>query len=90
MNEIIFNTALIIAFAMLMLSLIITLFRLINGPTISDRVAAMDLIASVASGFILIYSIRVRLEVYFDIVIIISLISFIGTLAISYYLKLRK
>lgn len=75
---------------MLILAFGISLFRLIIGPTVSDRIVAMDLIASITMSFILVYSALMKETMYFDIVIIISLISFISTVAISTYLIQKK
>ncbi len=84
------NIATLIAFALLMLALLGALFRLVIGPGARDRILALDLIASITMGFILVYSIRVRQTFYLDIAIIIALISFMGTVAISTYLKQKK
>ena len=75
------------AFAFLMLAMIITLIRLLKGPSVNDRIAAMDLISSIIMGTILVYSVLINNAMYFDIPVIISLISFIGTVAVSTYLK---
>jgi len=84
------NISLLISFLLLMFALIISLSRLIKGPAIYDRIVALDLIASIVMGFILLYSMMVNKSIYFDIVIVISLISFIGTVSISTYLRLKK
>lgn len=81
------NGIYLISISLLLLSLIIAFVRLFAGPTVNDRVTAMDLIASVAMGLILIYSAMTRNRLYFDIALILSLVSFIGTVAISTYLK---
>ena len=77
-------------FAMLLFAFVLAFVRMLKGPDISDRIAAMDLIASVTIAFILSYSVLVNKAIYFDIVIVISLISFISTVAISTYLKQKK
>lgn len=79
-----------ISFALLLIGLFLALVRLIIGPSIHDRIASMDLIASIVIGFILIYSVVIKNTIYIDIVIVISLISFIGTIAISTYLKQKN
>lgn len=84
------NIIIFAAFAMLLLTFGLAFYRLVKGPSVSDRIVAMDLIASVTMGFILIYSVLINKAIYFDIVITISLISFIGTVAISTYLKQKK
>jgi len=80
---------LLIAFSLLLASLVLAFARLLRGPSINDRIAAMDLIASVVMGFVLVYSLTINKSIYFDIPVIISLISFIGTVAVSTYLKHR-
>ena len=84
------NIVLASTFGMLLLSFLLAFLRLLKGPKMSDRIVAMDLIASVTMAFILTYSIGVKKEIYFDIVIVISLVSFIGTVAVSTYLKQKK
>jgi len=79
-----------VSFTLLLVALIFALIRLLKGPSVFDRIIALDLIASIAIGFIIIYSILVKRELYFDLAIIISLISFLGTLAVSTFLKLKN
>lgn len=71
------------------MALVLAFIRLLKGPTVYDRIAAMDLISSIVMAFILVYCVLIHNKLYIDIVIIISLISFIGTVAISTYLKLK-
>ena len=90
MTEPVPDIVLYIAFAFLMTAMIITLARLLKGPSVNDRIAAMDLIASIIMGVILVYSVLINNAMYFDIPVIISLISFIGTIAVSTYLKQKN
>jgi multicomponent Na+:H+ antiporter subunit F len=77
----------IISFGALLAAMVLALIRLIRGPQSADMIIALDLIASVVMGYILLYAILSNKMVYFDIAIVISLISFMGTVAISIYLK---
>lgn len=90
MTETIPDFVLYTSFAFLMMAMIITLYRLIKGPSINDRIAAMDLISSVIMGVILVYAVLIQNAIYFDVPLIISLISFIGTIAVSTYLKQKN
>lgn len=90
MTETIPDFVLYTSFAFLMMAMIITLFRLLKGPSINDRIAAMDLISSVFMGVILVYAVLIQNAIYFDVPLIISLISFIGTIAVSTYLKKKN
>jgi multicomponent Na+:H+ antiporter subunit F len=75
------------SFSILLAALVLALIRLIRGPESSNMVLALDLIASIVMGYILLYSVLTDKIIYFDIAIVISLISFLGTVAISIYLK---
>ena len=81
------HISIFIAFGILLLAFVLALIRLFRGPESSDRIVALDLIASLVMGFILLYSLLVGREVYFDIAIVNAMISFIGTIGISIYLK---
>ena len=84
------NIILYISLGILVLSLFLVFIRMLKGPSIQDRVVALDLTASIAMGFILIYGAMSDNAIYFDIPVIIALISFIGTVAISTYLKQKE
>lgn len=71
----------------LLVALVLALIRLIRGPERSSMIIALDLIASIVMGYILVYSVVTGKSIYIDIAIVISLISFMGTVAISIYLK---
>jgi multicomponent Na+:H+ antiporter subunit F len=81
------NIILLLAFGALIIAMILTLTRLIRGPEAGDRIVALDLVASIAMGFILLYAVSAGKALFFDVAIVISLISFIGTVAVSIYLK---
>jgi multicomponent Na+:H+ antiporter subunit F len=84
------NIILLSAWAFLLIAFFISLYRLVKGPTVNDRIVALDLIASIAMGFILVYCISSGKPIYFDVAIVISLVSFMGTVGISTYLRTKK
>ena len=84
------NIVMLIAGNFLLIAFFISLYRLVKGPTINDRIVALDLIASITMGIILVYSISDDIPIYFDVAIVISLVSFISTVGISTYLITKK
>lgn len=75
-----------IALYILIASILLVLVRLLKGPTLPDRVIALDLLAFTALGIVLLEMIITGKKEYLDIVIVISLVIFIATVAISKYL----
>lgn len=74
------------AFIMLFIALLLAVIRLILGPTIADRVIALDLIAILTIALIAVYTIYSGTTVYLDIAITLALVSFLGTVAFANYL----
>ncbi len=75
-----------IALYILIAAFVLVMYRLIKGPELADRVIAIDLLAFLAAGMMLLTMIITGKKEYMDIVIILSLVVFIATVAISKYL----
>lgn len=74
----------------LSISTLIIFIRFLKGPTLSDRVVALDLLLTTGIGIISIYSIHTNQPSFLDIAMIMALIAFLGTVAFSYYLEKRE
>jgi len=71
----------------LAVSALLVFVRFFLGPSIADRVVAFDLLIVVGIGIIAIYSIITEQPTFLDIAMIFALIAFLGTTAMSYYLR---
>jgi multicomponent Na+:H+ antiporter subunit F len=76
--------------AIFAIAIVLAMIRLILGPSLPDRVVALDLIATLMVGLIAVYAIAVKQPVALRIAMVVALINFIGTIAFAYYLKLRR
>ena len=76
------SIAMVIATAALFLAV----YRLFVGPTIMDRVASLDAIGNSVVVLLAIYAFSQQSQFLIDIAILLALISFIGTLALSKYI----
>ena len=74
----------------LALSALLIFIRFIMGPSLSDRVVALDLLITTGIGVIAIYSIVTDQPTFLDIAMILALIAFLGTVAFAYYIEKRK
>lgn len=61
--------------------------RVIRGPTILDRVLAFDLIATCAVGIIALLSMKWRTSEFIELILIYSLLGFMGATAFVFYLQ---
>jgi multicomponent Na+:H+ antiporter subunit F len=74
----------------LSISVILVFFRFWKGPSIADRIVALDLLITIGIAIIAIYSIITDQPTFLDIAMILALIAFLGTIALSYYLEKRE
>ena len=71
------------------LSILIIFLRLIVGPSIEDRIVALDLLSANAIAFIVVYSIQKNTTTFLDVGIILALLAFLSTVAFAFYLGRR-
>ena len=75
--------------ALLSFSMVFAVLRLIQGPTLADRVIALDFIGVVCAAMIGVYSIVVEQPLYLRAAIVLSLVSFLGTIGFALYCEKR-
>ena len=63
----------------LMIAMMLTLYRFLKGPTLSDRVIAFDVISIMGVALLVILSLYFSKSFYLDIALVFGLISFLGT-----------
>lgn len=71
------------------LSILIIFLRLVIGPTIEDRIVALDLLSANAIAFIAVYAIQNKTTTFLDVGIILAMLAFLGTVAFAFYLERR-
>lgn len=69
------------------LSILIIFFRLLVGPSIEDRIVALDLLSANAIAFIAVYAIQNRTTTFLDVGVILAILAFLGTVAFAFYLE---
>ena len=82
-------TVLDICFAMLCAALLLAFVRMARGPSVADRVVALDLIAILSVGMIILYDVATALPVFLDAAIVLAMVGFVGTIAFARYLERR-
>ena len=84
------SLATLISLVLLGLALLISVARIIVGPTLADRVLALDLLTVVAMGFVGAIAVRTGLYLYLDIAIALALLGFMATVALARYIFSRS
>jgi len=80
------NLILYASLFLIILSAFFFIIRLILGTTLADRILSLDGVALCLLLGLAISSILWKTNVYIDVILMITLIAFIGTVAFSYYI----
>lgn len=78
-----------IVYLLLSLSLLMTFLRLAKGPSLADRVVALELIASIVAGFIGVHAIDTGIGSYLDIAIVLALTAFLAAIGFARFIQVR-
>lgn len=76
-----------IVLAVLGVAVLMAMVRLVRGPTLPDRVVAMDLIGVLVVGLIVVLAASTGVRTSLDAAIVIALIGFVGTVAYATYVE---
>lgn len=73
--------ALYFAFACFALGLLLNLFRLAKGPSIADRVLALDTMVINGIALLILFGILSDTAMYFEAALLFAMVGFISTVA---------
>lgn len=79
-----------VALAIVVLATLLPIYRVFVGPTILDRIAALDAIGNTITILFVIYASTLGSVFLFDIAVLLAIVSFIGTLALAKYVDKKK
>lgn len=83
------SLATLIGLVVLSLAMVLVIVRIVIGPTLPDRVLALDALTTVALGFVCVIAVRTGLMLYLDIAIALALLGFLATIALARYILAR-
>jgi len=75
-----------IAFILITLALALSFFRLILGPDTADRLLALDTLYINSIALLLLYGIWQQTAFYFEAALLIAMLGFVSTIAVSKFL----
>ncbi len=80
------ETVLPIAFGILSLSILLSFMRLIKGPSLADRILALDTLYINAIALVILLGLHLNSAHYFEAALLIAVMGFVGTIGLSKYL----
>ena len=75
--------------AMLVLAMLFSLWRLVVGPSVTDRVLALDTLYINALALLIVIGIYFETALYFESALVVAIFGFVGTVAYCAFLLRR-
>ncbi|WP_409524339.1 monovalent cation/H+ antiporter complex subunit F [Nitrincola sp. MINF-07-Sa-05] len=76
-----------ITFAIMGLAILVVFVRLVKGPTLPDRVVALELVASIMVGFIGVHAVSTNKASFIDVAIVLALTAFLAAIGFARFLE---
>ncbi len=74
----------------LTLTVVMCFLRLLRGPSLPDRIVAVDMLSAVAVGMMAAYAVATEEAIFLDVALVVALITFLGTIGFAYYIDRRQ
>jgi multicomponent K+:H+ antiporter subunit F len=81
--------AVVIALYVIGLAMLLSLWRLLRGPTVADRILALDTLYINAIAALMLFGMHLRSSIYFEAALVIAMLGFVGTAVLSKYVLRR-
>lgn len=77
----------LVTLVLLTLAMVLVVVRLIQGPSLADRVVALDVLAPVAIGFIAAFVVGTGATALLDAALVLALVGFLATVAFARFVE---
>uniref|UniRef100_A0A486XPK9 Na(+) H(+) antiporter subunit F n=1 Tax=Rheinheimera sp. BAL341 TaxID=1708203 RepID=A0A486XPK9_9GAMM len=80
------DKVIMLVFAMISVALLLNLWRLLRGPSVSDRILALDTMYINSIALIILYGLLMGSPLYFEAALLIAMLGFVSTVAVCKFL----
>lgn len=83
------NAVTTVAFAGLVVSALLCFARLVRGPSLPERIVALDSLLVVVVSGIAVHAARTGVGTYLDVLVVAALLGFVSTLTVARFIERR-
>lgn len=80
------DIAIAITFLALAVGQVLAMIRLVLGPTVGDRVLALDTMVINALGLVIMLGVHQGVQIYFEVALLIAMLGFVSTVAMARFI----
>ena len=83
------DIAILISLHVVGIAMLLSLWRLVRGPGVPDRILALDTLNINAIALLILDGMHLKSEIYFEAALVIAMLGFVGTVVLSKYVLRR-
>lgn len=83
------HIAILISLHVVGIAMLLSLWRLVRGPSVPDRILALDTLNINAIALLILDGMYLKSEIYFEAALVIAMLGFVGTVVLSKYVLRR-
>ena len=83
------RTVTTLAFAGILVSAVLCMLRLVRGPSLADRIVALDALLILVVSGIAVDAARTGEGTYLDVLVVAALLGFVGTVNVARFIERR-
>ncbi len=83
------SAAIVVSMHVVGLAMLLALVRLLRGPTVPDRILALDTLFVATIAELMLFGLYLDTAIYFEAALIIAMLGFVGTVVLSKYILRR-
>ena len=81
------DTILSIALFLFIFAVLLALYRIIKGPSMPDRVVALDMIGVNLISGVAVFSVVLQTHAFLEVILIVGILAFISTIALARFVE---
>ena len=83
------DNAVVVALGVIGLAMLLSLWRLLRGPGVADRILALDTLYINTIAALILFGMHLKSSVYFEAALVIAMLGFVSTVMLSKYVMRR-
>lgn len=76
-----------VALSLFVLAILLALYRIIRGPSMPDRVVALDMIGINLISAVAVFSVALQTRVFLEVILVVGILAFISTIALARFVE---
>lgn len=80
------QSAIMVTLVLYSISVLLTLYRMVKGPDVTDRILTLDTLYVNAIALIIVLGVWLNSRLFFEAALLIAMMGFVGTVAVCKYI----